>query len=67
MSMGVELAALILGTAYVGQYIDRYFGWKGYATFLLVVLGLTGWLYRLVVILKKFQEHEKKHKEMDGQ
>jgi hypothetical protein len=53
MGMGFELVVLVLGAAYLGKYIDGYFGTAGYYTAGLIVLFMISWFYHLIVLIKK--------------
>jgi|GEM_PF-1178206 len=59
MGMGFELVIMVLGGAYMGQYIDKYFGWAGYATAGLILVFLASWFYHLLFMLKKIQGNDK--------
>ena len=58
MGMGFELVVLVLAGAYAGDMIDKYYGWKGYATATFIVLFLCSWFYHLLVLLKKVNEDD---------
>ncbi len=54
MGMGFELLGLMLGALFVGQAVDKHFGWNGYGVALFVVVVMTSWMYHLIVLLKQF-------------
>ena len=54
MGMGFELLGLILGALFLGQAVDKYFGWNGYGVATFVVVVMISWMYHLVVLLKQF-------------
>lgn len=56
MGMGFEAVGLVLGSLYFGSMIDQRFSWPGYATAGLIVLTLMGWIYHVIVLLKKFMD-----------
>lgn len=56
MGIGFELLALVLGALFLGQAIDKHFGWPGYGVAVMVVGVLAGWVYHLVILLKKFMD-----------
>ncbi|MCB0412574.1 MAG: AtpZ/AtpI family protein [Bdellovibrionales bacterium] len=60
MGMGFELVGLIVGCIYLGNQIDQYFSWAGYGTIGLVLLSLAGWLFHLIILLKKYQAEQSK-------
>ena len=53
MGMGFELVILVLGAAYLGKYIDEYFGTAGYWTAGLIVCFMISWFYHLIVLIRK--------------
>lgn len=58
MGMGFELVVLIIGAAYLGDKIDKHFGWPGYGSIVLILLFLISWFGHLLVLLKKMNEDE---------
>ena len=62
-SIGFELAALIWGSVYVGDLLDKNYQSKGMITIGLIVISLTGWLIRLVWLLKKIQSETENEKD----
>lgn len=58
MGMGFELVVLILGAAYLGDKIDKHYGWPGYASVVLILLFLISWFMHLLVLLKKVNSDE---------
>ena len=60
VGIGFELIGLLLGGAFLGQYLDREFGVAGLWTAGMVILGLVGWLVHLVILLKGYQSTETK-------
>jgi len=58
--MGFELAGLIVGGLYLGQYLDAVYNLKGIATAALALGALASWLIHLVVLIKKFQEPDRR-------
>lgn len=58
MGMGFELVFMVLGGAYLGQFIDKYFGWAGYATAGLILVFLGTWFYHLIFMLKRISESD---------
>ncbi len=56
--IGFELIGLLLGGAFLGQYLDTKYAVEGWWTAGLVILALIGWLVHLIVMLKSFQASE---------
>ena len=54
--MGIELVALILGGAHVGEMIDKAYGLKGLGQAGMIMFVMAGWMYHLVVMLKRFMK-----------
>ncbi len=52
--LGFELMGLILTCLYLGQKIDEYYQSKGLGLISLVILGIVGWFYHLIILLRKF-------------
>ena len=62
--MGFELVGLILAGLYLGQYLDKNFGFGGLGTAAMAMLVLASWIWHLVILLKKFNEDD--HAEPDS-
>ena len=58
MGLGFELLAVTVIGVYLGQYIDKTYEIKGLATVGLVLGGLGGWAYHLVVLIKKYEREK---------
>ena len=58
MGMGFELLGLILGALFLGQTIDKHFGWPGYGVAIMVVVVMVSWMYHLIVLLKRFMDED---------
>lgn len=56
--MGIELVGMTLGTLYLGQALDNYFGFKGILTVLVLLLGVVGWFIHLIYLLKRIEKSE---------
>jgi hypothetical protein len=56
MGIGFELVGLILGAWVIGRVVDNYFHWNGYGVATFVVVVMLGWMYHLIVLLKKFMD-----------
>ena len=54
VGMGFELLGLVIGALYLGQIIDKYMGWSGYAVAGLLIVVMISWVLHLVVLLKRF-------------
>jgi hypothetical protein len=56
MGMGFELVVLLMGGVFLGQQIDKYMGWAGYSTIVLILSLLASWFYHLLFLLKKMED-----------
>lgn len=56
MGIGFELLALVMGALFLGREIDRYFAWPGYGVAFTVISVMAGWIYHLIILLKKFMD-----------
>lgn len=52
-SLGIELAAAILGFALLGYWIDRHFKTHPWGLLICVLLGIVGGLYNLIKVALK--------------
>jgi hypothetical protein len=57
VAVGFELVGLMLGSLFIGQKIDKYYGWPGWALTGLSMLALAGWLTRVVYMAQKMTEN----------
>ena len=60
IGMGFELLGVTLGALYLGKFIDERYGFNGIGTAGLCFIVLIGWLYHLVILLKRYMEIEEK-------
>lgn len=60
VGMGFELLGVTLGALYLGEIVDKHYGLNGIGTAGLCLLVLVGWLYHLVILLKRYMETEQK-------
>lgn len=58
VSIGFEIVGLILVAVYLGAYLDEKYQLKGLGTGGMVIVALTGWLVRIILMLKKIQSDE---------
>lgn len=65
-SVGFELAGLVIGSYYLGQFLDNWLHTKGLIFAILAFLGLVGWLVRVIWLVKKFQKDEEAEKGPDN-
>lgn len=56
MGMGFELLSITIGALYVGDIIDKHFGWPGYGVAGLTILVMIGWFVHLGVLLRRFMD-----------
>ncbi len=60
MAMGFELVAMMLASVFIGQALESKYDSKGLIIAGLSFLTLLGWLYHLIILLRKFQADEDK-------
>lgn len=58
MGLGFELVLLVLGGAYLGGFIDKYFGWAGYGSAGIILVFMISWFYHLIILLKRINEED---------
>ena len=58
VGIGAELIGIELVMIFIGTYIDRAAGWKGYGLAACLVIGLTVWLVHVVKMLQKLSAEE---------
>lgn len=58
MGIGFELIAMSVGGYFLGEYIDKYMGWKGIGSTYLVLILLIGWFVHLIYLLRKFEKDD---------
>jgi len=56
VGLGFELVGLILGAFALGQQVDKYLHWDGLGVVGLIVAVMLGWMYHVVVLLKRYAE-----------
>ena len=57
-SIGFELIGLIVGSFYLGQYLDQKYQSGGLIFVGLSLLCLVGWLWRVIWLLRRMQKRE---------
>jgi hypothetical protein len=60
MGMGFELVGLILGGQWLGSLIDQQYSFNGLGQAGMIMLVMAGWMYHLVVLLKRFMQDDNK-------
>lgn len=60
VSIGFEIVGLILAAVYIGKYLDEKHQLNGLGTGGMVILALSGWLVRIIMMLKKIQDQDEK-------
>lgn len=58
-AMGFELIGIILASLYLGKYLDQAMGLSGLGMVILSMAGLAGWIFHLIVLVKKAEESTK--------
>ena len=58
MGSGFELLGIILGAVYVGQIVDKTYSLNGIGTLVFILAGFFGWVYHLIVLLKKLMNSD---------
>jgi len=56
MGIGFELVGLIIGAWAVGSAVDKHFHWNGYGVATFIIAVMIGWIYHLIILLKKFMD-----------
>lgn len=54
--IGFELVGLVLGSIWLGDKVDKYFGWNGTGLIICLVASLFSWLLRVIFLLKKVEK-----------
>ena len=54
-AIGFELVGIMVFMLYVGQYLDKNYGWGGLGVAGLSMVGLGGWIAHLAYLLKGFK------------
>lgn len=57
-SMGFELIGIILGGYYLGELLDQKYNSNGIIFVGLSIIGLIGWLIRIIWLVKKFDKDD---------
>lgn len=60
LGIGFELVALCIGGYFLGDFIDKHYGWKNVASSYLVLVLLIGWFVHLIYLLRKFERDSAK-------
>lgn len=55
LGIGFELIGLCAGGYFLGEFIDKYMGWKGTAATYLTLLLMISWFMHLIWLLRKFE------------
>lgn len=58
VGIGFELVGTIVVCIYAGKWIDDNYGTSGLGIGLLPMLGLAGWIYRVVLLAKRMEKSE---------
>ncbi len=58
MGIGFELVGLIIGGWAIGSQVDKYFHWNGYGVATFIIAVMIGWIYHLIILLKKFMDDD---------
>lgn len=60
VGMGFELIGIVLAALWVGLWLEGLKPMKNLWPVLLVFLGLSGWFYRVILLLKKMNNENEK-------
>lgn len=52
VGVGVEAVAIIMAAVWSGQWLDSHFQLKNLFTIILPLLGLAGWIYHILIMVK---------------
>ena len=58
LGIGFELMALCVGGFYLGEFVDRHFGWTNVVSTYLVLVLMISWFVHLIYLLKRFEEDD---------
>jgi F0F1-type ATP synthase assembly protein I len=56
-ALGFEFAGAVLAGIFAGRYADSYLGTTPWLLILGAVVGMTGAIYRLIVVLQQLSHH----------
>lgn len=56
MGVSFELVALCVGGYFLGEFIDKHYGWNNFASTYLVLILLIGWFVHLIYLLRRFEK-----------
>lgn len=54
--LGMEVIGLMVGSVILGTEIDKYFGWKGYSVFFLLLSSFSVWVWHIIVLSKRMMK-----------
>lgn len=54
--LGMEIIGMMVGSQILGNELDRYFQWPGYAVMALVLTSFVVWVTHVVVMSKRFMQ-----------
>ncbi len=60
VGMGFELIGIVLATVWIGMWIETKMPMRNLWPVLLVLLGLAGWFYRVILLLKNINKQNEK-------
>lgn len=58
LGLGFELMAMFLVGAYVGDALDKHFGWPNYGFLGMIVVMLIAWVTHFVFLVKRFMKDD---------
>ena len=61
--MGFELVGVVLAGLYIGQKLDEVYGWGGLGVAGMIFLATGGWIYHLIILLKRFMDEQLKEQQ----
>ena len=63
--MGFELVGVVLAGLYIGQKLDEVYGWGGLGVAGMIFLATGGWIYHLIILLKRFMDEQLKEQQKE--
>lgn len=58
-TLGFELIGLVVVLTFVGQYLDKTYGWGGWGVISGVTIAFIGWVTHLYIVVQMLAKAEK--------
>lgn len=56
--IGFELIGLIIGSVYLGSFLESKYSLKGLWTAIFIIISMVAWIIHIVIMLKKVQKKD---------